>query len=389
MTAASAAQISPKSNLPPAARRQVEAANALIAQLNAKPGEIPPGTEFQVMPSNEVPGQNPTGQQQRWVPASPQPQPQPPNPTGTAAPQQPNVAAAQPSAPPPPTAAQLQQPPRQEDPYEQRYRTLQGKYDAEMRAMREIVQTQQVTMDKLMENNRSAVAPTAPAQEPQQSPEDYLRSLGVTEKELTDYGELLPIVAKLAQNMIRPTAAKLEAELTKTRQAAGQTSAALVQDRQRALFTALDAHPVVGTSWRVLNDDTDFLAWLDGVDILSGVSRRNLMTDAFQKLDLTRIAAIFGAYIQEDSARRSASGPTIDPNTLIAPGTPRGGAAEAPGGANGRRMISEGEIANFYSRVRRKLVSPEEYKAFSAEIATATAEGRIVPNARDHHLNGR
>lgn len=387
MTAA--AQISPKSNLPPAARRQVEAANALIAELNAKPGQIPPGTEFQVMPSNEVPGQNPTGQQQRWVPASPQIQQ--PAPTGIADPQQPN--AAQPSAPPPPTPAQLQQPQHSDAERaalsDQRYRTLQGKYDAEMRAMREIVQTQQVTMDKLMENNRSFVAPTAPAPAPQQSPEDYLRSLGISEKELADYGELLPIVARLAQNMIKPTAAKLEAELNNTRQAAAQTSTALIADRQRALFAALDAHTIVGSSWRVLNDDTDFLAWLDQFDILSGVSRRNLMTDAFQKLDLTRIAAIFGAYIQEDSARRSTLGPTVDINTLTAPGTPRGGAAEAPGGANSKRMISEGEIANFYSRVRRKLVSPEEYKAFSAEIATATAEGRIVPNARDHHLNGR
>ena len=380
MTAA--AQISPKSNLPPAARKQVEAANALIAELNAKPGQIPPGTEFQVMPSNEQPGQNPTGQPQRWQPASPQIQQ--PAPTGVPD-QQPT---AQPPAPP--SAQLLQQPsPPADAGYEQRYRTLQGKYDAEMRAMREIVQTQQVTMDKLMERSQSTVAPTAPTPEPQQSPEDYLRSLGISEKELADYGELLPIVARLAQNMIRPTAAKLEAELNKTRQAAGQTSAALLEDRKRALFNALDNHQTIGTAWRVLNDDTDFLAWLDQLDILSGVTRRVLLTDAFNKLDTTRVAAVFERYMQEDSVRRSTLGPTVDPNTLIAPGTPRGGAAEAPGGANSRRMISESEIANFYSRVRRKLVSAEEYKAFSAEIAAATAEGRIVPNARDHHLNGR
>ncbi len=380
-----ATQIAPNSNLPPAARRQVEAANALIAQLNAKPGEIPPGTEFQRMPSGENPGENPTGHTQRWQPAPPAAPVAP----GAVDPtqQQPPAAA----APPPPTPQQVAAAAAQVDQsgYEQRYRTLQGKYDAEMRAMREIVQTQQHTMDKLMEQRQSFVAPTAPAQEPQQSPTEYLRSLGVSDKELEDYGELLPIVARLAQNMIKPTAAKLEAELNKTRQAAGATSAALVEDRKRALFSALDSHQVIGTVWRALNDDTNFLEWLDQLDILSGVTRRVLLTDAFNKLDTTRVAAVFERYMQEDSVRRSTSGPTIDPNTLIAPGVPRGGAAEAPGGANSRRMLSEQEIANFYSRVRRKLVGAEEYKAFSAEVAAATAEGRIVPTARDHHQNSR
>lgn len=370
------AQVSPKSNLPPAARRQVEAANQLIAQLNAKPGEIPPGTEVQVMPNSEQPGSNPTGQRQQWQPASSSIAPPPP----TGVPDQPAAAA----PPPPPTPQQLQAPPDEGAVYEQRYRVLQGKYDAEMRAMREIVQTQQLTMDKLMQQRASTVAPPP---EPPQSPEDYLRSLGVTEKEITDYGELLPIVVKLAQNMIRPTAAKLEAELTRTQQVATQTNAALVGDRQRALFASLDSHPKIGKVWRVLNDDTDFLAWLDQFDILSGVSRRNLMTDAFQKLDSARIAAIFETYVREDSARRSTSGPTVDPNTLIAPGQPRGGAAEAPGGATGKRMLSEQEIANFYSRVRRKQVSQEEYAKFSQEIADATAEGRIVPQTHDHHTN--
>ncbi len=375
MPAATApAQLAPQSNLPPAARRQVAEANRLIAELNAKPGEIPNGTQVQVMPGNETPGTFPTGQPQRW-------QAPPHTPAQT-----PGVQ----DQPPQQPAAVAPAPPAPEDPavWQQRYRSLQGKYDAEMAATREIVRQQQITMDKLMERSMQVVQPTAPAPEPQQSPADYLRSLGITEQELTDYGELLPIVAKIAQNMFRPTAQKLEAELNKTRQAAGATSDALVQDRQRALFAALDNTQGM-EDWRQLNVDENFLAWLDRLDILSGYTRRMLMTDAFQKLDAARITAIFGAYKQEDSARRSTLGPTIDPNTLIAPGTPRGGAAEAPGGANSKRMIFEQEIANFYSRVRRKLVSPEEYKNFSAEIALATAEGRVVPNRRDHHQNSR
>ena len=184
-----------QSNLPPAIQRQVTEANNLIKQLNAKPGEIPAGTVVQEMPGNDVPGASPSATAQPST--APAAQPAPPNPADTVAPD---------------SAA-----------WEQRYRTLQGKYDAETRATREILAAQQRTMDALISRDHSSVAPTPPA--PEQTNEEFLRELGVTPKEIEDYGELLPIVAKMARNMIKPTASKLEAELNKTRQAAGTVAA--------------------------------------------------------------------------------------------------------------------------------------------------------------------
>lgn len=361
------APLPPQNNLPPAIRAQVKAANDLIAQLNAKPGEIPAGTEVQVMPGSETPGTMPTGQPTRWQPAPPsataQPQGHPD--------QQPRAA-----APPPPAPAATEI-----EPWEARYRTLQGKYDAEVRMTREILASQQQTMDKLIQDRQSAVAPP-PA--PPQDPAEFLRSLGVTDKELEDYGEVLPIMARMAQNMIKPTAAKLERELQKTKEAAGTVAKAQMQSGQQSLLATLQARV---PDWAAINEDQNFLAWLDQVDIFSGSSRRDGLTAAFQNLDTARVVGIFEKFVQEDSVRRSTSGPTIDLQTLIAPGVPRGGAAEAPGGAAGKRILSESEIKDFYSRVRRKQVSAEQYAAFSAEIAAATAEGRIRPDRRDHHTN--
>jgi hypothetical protein len=355
------APLPPQSNLPPAIRKQVADANALIAQLNAKPGEIPAGTEVQVMPGSETPGTMPTGQQTRWQPA---------HPTATA---QPHGHPDQP--PPPPTAA------TEIEPWEARYRTLQGKYDAEVRMTREILASQQQTMDKLITDRQSAVAPP-PA--PPQDPAEFLRSLGVTDKELEDYGEVLPIMARMAQNMIKPTAAKLERELQKTKEAAGTVAQAQMKTGQQSLLATLQSRV---PDWAAINEDQNFLAWLDQLDLFSGTSRRGSLEAAFQNLDTARVVGIFEKFVQEDSDRRSTSGPTIDPQTLIAPGVPRGGAAEAPGGASGKRILSESEIKDFYSRVRRKQISAEQYAAFSAEIAAATAEGRIRPDRRDHHTN--
>lgn len=351
-------------NLPPAARRQVQAANALIAELNSKPGQVPAGTEVQVMPDQQQPGQNENGDR-RWVPASVQNQPPAP-----AAPQY------QPAAPAPAATVAPD-----ESTYEQRYRSLQGKYNSEMSTLREIMAAQQQTMDKLIEQRQSSVAPapTAP-----QTPEDTLKALGATDKEIEDYGELLPIVARLANNMVRPTLEKLEAELAKTKAAAGTVATAQIKTGRDSMFATMDLRL---PPWRQINEDENFLAWLDQVDIMSGISRRNSLSAAFNALDTTRVLGIFERFVQEDSVRRSTFAPQVDPNTLIAPGVPRGGAAEAPGGANDRKIWTESEIKNFYTRVRKRQVSQEEYAKFSADIASATAEGRIRPDRRDHHEN--
>ena len=362
MTEQTPAPLPPQNNLPPAIRRQVESANALIAELNAKPGQIPAGTEVQVMPGSERPGTDPTGQNQRWQPAPP---------SATAQPH-----AEQPASPPPPAPESAEV-----NPWEHRYRSLQGKYNAEITTLRGILESQQKTMDKLVEQRQSTVA-APPAPEP--TPEEYLRSLGITDKEMEDYGESLHIMAKLAQNMIRPTAAKLERELAKTKEAAGTVAKAQMETGQQALIAALASSV---PDYAQINEDENFLAWLDHVDIFSGSSRRQGLMAAFENLDTARVIGIFEKFKQEDSARRSTSGPTVNRETLIAPGVPRGGAAEAPGGAQGKRVLSESEIRDFYSRVRRKQVSPEQYQQFSAEIAAATAEGRIRPDRRDHHAN--
>ncbi|MDP9115547.1 MAG: hypothetical protein M3O20_17955 [Acidobacteriota bacterium] len=358
------ATISPTSNMPPAARRQVEAANALIAELNAKPGQVPAGTEVQVMPNDQTPGGNETDSRRTWQPAPP---------SATAQPVSQDT-----QAPP----AQLAAAPVEQEDFRQKYSTLQGKYNAEMKAMREIMASQQQTMDKLIESRQSSVAP-APAA-PEQTPQEYLKSLGVSDKEIEDYGELLPIMVKMAQNMIRPTAAKLEAELEKTKKAAGTVASAQMKSAQDSLFAYMDQKV---PQWRVINEHENFLAWLDGVDIFSGTSRRQSLASAFEALNSARVAAIFEKFIQEDSASRSASAPPVSRETLIAPGVPRGGAAEAPGGASGKRIWSEGEIKDFYTRVRRKQVTPEQYTQFSAEIAAAVSEGRVKPDRNDHHQN--
>lgn len=264
---------------------------------------------------------------------------------------------------------------------EARFATLQGKYNAETATMREQLAANTQLVTQLLEQNRTA--PPSPPAAPI-SPEDRMRQLGATETDIKEYGDLLPLVVKLADNMVRPTLEKLNAELSKIQQGQVQTAQGVRQSRVQALEAQLDnAVP----TWRAINEAQEFLDWLSIVDTFSGVTRRVALTDAYNRLDAARVVAIFQAYVKEYPAQARAPGaPLVAPETLMAPEI-RGGSVAAPEGAGGKRIWSESEISDFYAKVRKKQVSAEQYAAMMAEIARASAEGRIVPTRRMRHSN--
>lgn len=337
--------------VPAAARRQVAEADRLIAELNAPP--VAPSAAPQPAPQPQV---------------VPQPQPAPP----------PNPQLQQPPAPPP-TFEELYNAERQ------RYSALQGKYNTETRLLREQNEQNATLVSQLLERAPTPAAPASPAP-PTLTPEERMRALGATAKDIEEYGELLPLVARMAENMLKPTLAKLDAELRTIQQSQGTLSQEAIHARKDMFFTTLDRDV---TNWRLINEAPHFLDWLNLIEVFSGVSRRKSLTDAYNRLDAARVAAIFQAYVREYPDQSRAPGaPPVDPATLLAPEI-RGDAVRAPGGSGGKRIWSESEISDFYTRVRKKLVSKADYDSMQAEIALATSEGRIKPNRIDHHANSR
>lgn len=335
------------SNVPAAARRQVEEANRLIAQLNAPPGDPPPAAPA-------APVADP--------PASPQP---------------------------PPSAAAAPQPLSTEEQLRQanaRYATLQGKYNTEMAVLRGQIEQTNNLVGQLLE--KSAQPPAAPAvPEKPQTPEEFLKSLGATDEDLKDYGELLPIVVRLAENMYKPTIAKLENELTKLRNNSAATNARVVETSKQDIYAELDRKV---PAWNAINESPHFVDWLKVHDIFAGTSRHVALSTAFKNLDKARVVGIFEAYAREHPEQARAPGaPAVDPATLVAPEIRGDQPPAAPEGSGSKRIITEGEIRNFYARVRKKLVSKKDYDSFQAEIAKATAEGRVKPDRMPHEANAR
>ena len=190
-----------------------------------------------------------------------------------------------------------------------------------------------------------------------------------------------------SSSLFKPTLAKLQSELTQLQRQSGNISTELVKTRRQTLEDDLDS---AVPNWRVINESSEFLDWLDKFDIIAGTTRRVALASAYKNLEVPRVVGIFEVYVREHPEAASASNaPSVSSESLLAP-TSRGGQAPAtPEGAASKRLISESEIRDFYTRVRKKQVSPEEYARFDAELAVATREGRVRPDRTDHHLNGR
>jgi hypothetical protein len=143
---------------------------------------------------------------------------------------------------------------------------------------------------------------------------------------------------------------------------------------------AMDRDPELGSTWRAINNDTAFLAWLDGVDPLAGVPRMQLLQRAYNVGNPGPVSAIFKAFIasQIPSRERTAT-------RLPHEGTGPKPAVRASAGVNEarRRVWTAKEIHNFYDDCRRGRYDKREAERLQIEneIFAAAKVGRMAADA--------
>lgn len=349
----------PHSNMPPAVRRQVKEANKLIASLNAPPAAHPAAAPA-------LAAADPA--------ATPAPAPAP----SDLPPDLPMIDITQVAEPVVQAAPQVNE-------FEQRFRVIKGKYDNEVPRLQQKLNEQQEMINRLLLAQATYPAATPQPVARQLTPEEQFGSMGVSSKEVQEYGpELLNMVSRIAQGTVTPELKKLMSDTQEMKQLlAANTAAQATAARERVWSALRNWNP----DWNIINNDQDFLAWLEDVDVFSGSSRKAALTSAFNTNDAARVVAIFQAYVgKTPTPTPQTAAPAVDRGTLVAPTRARGAAMEAPDSQSGR-MIPEQEISDFYTRVRKKQVKPAEYEAKSQEYAVAAATGRVIPSARDFHQN--
>ena len=275
-----------------------------------------------------------------------------------------------------PVASEAPPPPPEVD-WKQRYLSLQGMFNSQVPKLQADLKAANQQIAELRQTIETRAAPAASA-----TPKTYL-----TEKDLEDFdkdtidvmrraareeaeGQFAPIIAQLQQQI----SALQTTVVPKMTQIERDTTANKVDK----FYNSLDQ---IVPQWRQLNNDNNFLDWLDEIDPLTGKPRQEFLDEAVSAGDANRASKFFAAYLQTISVPPVPPTPATTPVTppaleaLVSPGKGRGGAPPAE-----KQPVSREFIAKFYDDVRmgKYRGRTEEKAKIEADIFAAQREGRVT-----------
>lgn len=280
----------------------------------------------------------------------------------------------QPKADPPP--APKAEPTRDAAYWEQRARSIQGKYDAEvpqlaaqLRAGSNRIAELERQVNELtvrLQTAKTAPQPKAPEIAPEDE-ETYGRDF--IEKVRTWTGGTSQSPAELQE---------LREELIRLK---GQVAQSSTQQTRQTVQAQLDSRV---PNWKEINNDPAFIGWLSHVDPFSGNIRHEMLKNAYESGDAYRTLAFFEAFIAEQTATGAGSPPshTAQPAAaqvpladLVAPG--RGRPAN-PGAQPEKRIWTQPQIKAFYNdcAAGKYRHNEAERNRIEADIFAAVGEGR-------------
>jgi len=256
-----------------------------------------------------------------------------------------------------PTANDPQDPPPadppKEDPWEHKYKVMEGKYRAEVPRLAADNRDLRQKIDALtaeMESIKSQA--TAPAQ-----------SL-ISAEDREKYGDdLLDVIKRAAQEQVAAKDKEIN-DLKRRLDGVHQDTA------KNAEVNFYDRLSELVPEWVSINAEDGFLKWLDEYDEFTGRTRQDLLSQAETDRDATRVARFFSKWKAEQqtnvaTSKRALEAQVVpDSNKVVKPPV-------------GKRIFTRKEIADFYSAAKRGEVSSKDMVAMEAEIHAATVEGRV------------
>ena len=314
-------------SLPNAVQQQVDAADRIVAELNGMQPE--PGTVV-------------TGEQQITQPDTPPAQPTTPDKPEQTKPVSPD----------------------EEPTWQQRYRTLQGMYDAEVPRLH--AQTKELkTQLEIMQSEMQSIKEQKVVER---------EKAAITDKDREDFGpDLIDLIERASEakvDTLRAREAELMSQINRLHEQLDNVSQRQVVSDKDAFLNRLTAK---APAWQTLNTDSGFLNWLQAVDPVYGIPRQYALTSAYEALDDTRVAAIFNAYSGAPVA--NVPNPAQELQRQTSPSKSR--AAPAPTDSQDFRVYSNRDIEQFYAARRRGEYSDEVAARIEADIEAAIAQGRI------------
>jgi hypothetical protein len=260
--------------------------------------------------------------------------------------------------------------------WEQKYKTLQGMYNADvprLNAQNRELNSRISQMEELL----STMSNQAPAQ-----PEVSTDPL-ITDDDMKEYGDSIDVMRRAAReevNAANGRIAHLEKMIQQLQGVVPQVHKVQAQQTQateQAFWNELSSKV---PNWQDTNNNEAFQSWLLEVDPLTGISRQTYLEDAQKNLDVGRVANFFTAWGQVNGTPESVAQENRQVNSQlerqVSPGRGRAGRPVAKEGQN----YAPADITKFFEDVRKgKYKGREDERGrIERDIFAAQREGRIV-----------
>lgn len=266
-----------------------------------------------------------------------------------------------------------------EETYEQRFRTLQGMYNAEVPQLHRQLKDANARMQQMETLLATMPAEPATKQEPDYEPKSYVSSSDVEE-----YGNSIDVMRKVSKEELDPMAYEVERlrSQVESLQANVVPQVENVVRQQTASADQIFWNQLQTTvpNWQEINNHPDFHTWLLEVDPLIGGTRQALLEQAHRNYDWQRVAHFFTTWLQSRNASPQQPRNEAQPSELeqqVAPGRTK---SVAPTNSDSDKpQYSRNDIAKFFDDVRsgRFQGRESERNRIERDIFAAQREGRI------------
>jgi len=264
----------------------------------------------------------------------------------------------------------------------QKYRTLQGMYNAEVPRLH----SQNKELQQRVQQMEQLLSTLSSEQQQSQSTQAMTEAERlVSEQDVEEYGESIDIMRKVSREEYMPVTQKI-AQLEKYLEQLQSSVVPQVNNlaQQQKASTEQQFWSQLSSSvpnWREINDDPDFQTWLLEVDPLFGIRRQTMLEDAQRNFDSERVANFFNTWMSQtgrgeakaaQNSRRSS-----ELEKQVAPGRARNSASST---ASDAKTYSPEDIKKFFNDVRQGKYKGREKERdrMERDIFAAQAEGRIV-----------
>ena len=269
---------------------------------------------------------------------------------------------------------------QEEETVEQRYKTLQGMYNAEvprLHAEKRDMANRVSQLEQLLAGMQQPKTEPVPKAEAPKL---------ITDADVEEYGDSIEVMRRVskeetsaAEQKLKQLEKQIEALQTNVLPRVEQVAANQVKTSEQAFWSELST---TVPDWRDMNDNQDFQNWLLEIDPLTGISRQTYLEDAQRNLDVGRVSNFFNTWKENNGGvsnaqpNRKAQASTelerqVSPGKSKSTGKPQ---------SNSGKTYSTDDIKSFFDEVRKGNYrnKEEERDRIERDIFAAQREGRIV-----------